>query len=339
MKKRLFLIFCGVMCLFFVLCSCGDDSEGSDLLTNSGNQTSSSIPIIPDGGNVDDDEQVVFPPETDCPANELGHYWKNVTIDKKTSSSGSVILRGTCFNCGDSLGKEVITLVDHDGWKRALSSDGLNSFTMIVNNEYTDFDENGSLAWRIINNNYTQDLFVNSEKNSSNHAIKFSGFLLAESYNKFTYDQTTKTYVYKDDNTRIELGFADGTLLLHSVSSLVQESPVTTSVYVNHGRIKIEAPKYLTDSFSKAASLDALSKSTLTDSQAEKLFEVLSSLSFDSSFEASYLENGQVSVYFILENEKIDPFFDLKYSTVSVSMTDDKITSVSFDGNKVELSY
>lgn len=339
MKKRLFFIFCGVMCLFLMLCSCGDDS-GSSALSSQITTSSIVLPDVPGGGGVrDDEEQVVFPPETDCPATELGHYWKDVTIERDTSSSGSVIVRGICYNCGDRLGKEAVSLVDREQWKAALSEDGLKSFTVIMNNEYTDYDENGSLVWRIKNNVFTQDMFVNSEKNSTSHALNYAGFLLAESYNKFTYDQNSKTYVYNDVNSKIELGFADGTLLYYSFESLTQDGAKSSAIYVNHGRIKIEAPFYLTSSFERMTSLEEISKATISNEYANSLYNALSTLSFDSKFEASYLENGKISVYFYLENESVDPIFGEKYSSVSVIFDSDRLSSVSFGNNKIELLY
>ena len=335
MKKRLFLLFCGVMCLFFVLCSCGDDTEN---VPTSSSINVGTVPTKPSGGNIDD-EPVVFPPETSCEASQLGHYWKNVRIEKNTSSTGSIIIRGVCDRCGDTLGKEAITLVSREEWVSALSAEGLNSFTVIRNDEYTDFDENGSLIWRIKDDVYTQDLFVNSDKNSTSHALNFSAFLLSESYNKFKYDQSSRAYVYEENNTRVELGFADGKLLFHSFKSLSDGSNPVTSVYVNHGRIKIEAPNYLIQSFSKMTAFEKISKSTLSKDDKEKLFNELKALSFDSQFEASYLENGKVSVYFYLENEKTDPFFDQKYSSVTVYFVDDRLSSVSFGNNRIDVDY
>ncbi len=340
MKKRIFLLFCGVMCLLLLLCSCTDEAEESGLSIPSGNNTVSSLPTTPNGGNIPDSEPTVFPPETACPANELGHYWKDISISNSTSSTVSVIIKGSCYNCGQSLGKEAVSVVDFDEWKNALSSSGLSSFTLISGGEYTDFDENNTLSWRIKNNIYTQDFsFSIEQKNSAAHALNFAGFSLAESFNKFKYDSNSRTYVYSDENAKYELGFADGHLLLHSVESLADENNRVTSLYVNHGRIKIDVPDYVKSYFSNMTSCEALSKSKESKNFIEKLNDALSEMSFDMPAEISYLENGKVSFYFILDEEKTDPFFDLKYSTVSVLIENDAVVRVSFGSNDIELSY
>ena len=333
MKKRLFLLFCGMMCLFFVLCSCGD-GEGTTTTT-----TSNTVSSNPSGGNVDDSTQTVFPPETSCPANELGHYWKDITVNTNANSSGSVIVKGVCYNCGERLGKEAVSLVSFEEWKRALSEEGLSSFTTVKGTEYTDFDKNNMVSWRIKNNIFSQDFYFKTDKNSAEHALNFSGFLLTESYNKFSYDQATKSYVYIDGRVKISLGFADGYLLSHTVENLDDSKSKVTTLYVNHGRIKIDVPDYTVDYFNNMTSLSALEKSTLSENDTQKIYTALSELSFESTLQVSYLENGKVSYYFILDSKKPDPFSDFEYSTASVVIEDDRIFSVSFGNTTYELSY
>ena len=331
MKKRLFLLFCGVMCLFFVLCSCGDD-EVTTTTTTTGTVSSQ-----PDGGNVDDSNQTVFAPETSCPANALGHYWKDVTVNTASNSSGSVIVKGVCYNCGEKLGKEAVSLVSFEEWKNALSSAGLSSFTTIKGTEYTDYDSKNALSWRIKNNVFTQDFYFGTNKNSAEHALNFSGFLLTESYNKFTYDQATKSYVYEDGNVKIFLGFADGCLLSHTVEG--SSGSKETTLYVNHGRIKIDVEDYVVNYFNDMTSVSALSKSILPQSYVQTLHSALTELSFESKTEVSYLENGKVCYYFFLDSQKTDPFGDSKYSTVAVIIEEDRVTSVSFGSTSYALSY
>lgn len=333
MKKRLFLLFCGVMCLFFVLCSCGDD-EATTTTT-----TMSTVSSQPDGGNVDDSNQTVFAPETSCPANELGHYWKDVTLDTNTGTDGSIIIRGTCYNCGEKLGKESVSLVSFEEWKSALSQEGLSSFTTIKGTEYSDFDESNMISWRIKNTVFTQELFFGTGKNSGKHSLNFAGFALAESYNKFAYDTSSKSYVYTEGNVKVSLGFADGKLLSHSVESTDSHSSKSTTLYVNHGRIKIDVPSYIISYFAQMTSVESLSQSLNSERDVSLLANALSALSMESSFEVAYLENSKVSYYFVLDSEKTDPFFDSIYSTVSVVIEYDRVISVSFGNNTIELSY
>ena len=119
MKKRLFLLLCGVMCLFLALCSCGDDTEndghdhgnsntGSSITSDASTSDSSSSgndntgTSNSDNNNINnntDNKNEVSAPETPCELNSLGHYWSKVSINKNTSASGrsSVSISGNAW--------------------------------------------------------------------------------------------------------------------------------------------------------------------------------------------------------------------------------------------------
>ena len=346
MKKRLIIFFCGVMCLFLLLCSCedeGTDSSGSSSsVGSSSSDTSSLTPSTTPGGdgNHDHTDPDVSSPETPCELNSLGHYWSNVSLNKNTSSTGTIAISGKCHLCGDSLYKVCTTLVDYNEWKSALSQDNLSSFTEISGNEYLDYDTNNSISWRINNGTYTCDYFIKSEtKNSRICAQKFEGFSLL--YNKFKYDDNSKTYVYwLTDKSYVELGFADGKLLSHSVvSSNDKETTKTTTLYLNHQRIAIKVDDFIPEKFDSALSMDALLKSNLSSSLAEKIYDELTKLDFDLSFEASLLEKDTLSIYFYLDSPENNPLSDSTYTEATVIIIDNKIVKVSFGSSTVDIKY
>lgn len=347
MKKRLLFLFCGMMCLFLLLCSCGDDGDtGNSLPTESGSHTHSGEHTHQSGdtnSSVNEDESIdsgvngdITSPETPCELNKAGHYWSNVSINKNTSAQGTVALSGKCHLCGDELYKVCTSIVDYEQFKNALSSDSLSSFTAVLGAEYTDYDENGSLTWRINKGVYTADYYINSKtKNSREYAKNFQGF----SFNNFTYNSTSKTYVYWFDvNSYVELGFADGDLIYHSVGSKNgDEDKKTQTLYLNHNRISVESPNFAIDKYNAAVTKEALDASSLDADLVDKVFSELKSFSFDGSFEASLLENDRLCVYFYIDEARQNPVVDGTYTEASVTIEDTKIISFSFGKTVVEI--
>lgn len=333
MKKKFLLIFSLILCLLLAFVSCNDE-EGDD--SHSHSHSSSTIT-----GSTPSDSSGsgVIPAKTPCIMNEKGHYWYDVSIDTGSGISGSAVLSGRCYLCGDNLIKEVITLVDYEEWQNALTQ-GLASFTVNVGSEYTDYDQSSSFSWRINDGVFTQDFFINSkDKTSTQKAKDFESFLLPSVYNSFTYNAKTKTYVYVSQNATVELGFADGKLLSHSVTSTGENSKKSTTLYLNHDRVSVSTPQYFFDSLSYATSRESINKSTLSTTMKEKLASVFSSLSFDGYYEISYLENGGLSVYFSYESPKNDSVFGEAYSSLTIVISEDKVVSVSFGTSTVEISY
>lgn len=355
MKKGLILLACLLSMLALLLCACGDNTEGdshdhdhdhegtgstqssggtNNSGTQSGTGTSSST-----GNNENTD---ISTPETDCKLSESGHYWSEVALNKNTSATGTVAISGRCELCGDSLYKICTSLVDYNEWKTALSEDSLKSFTEILSSgEYNDYDQNGSISWRIDKNGtYTADYFINNEEKSSGaYAQRFAGFALQ--YEDFKYNSVSKTYVYWiNENSYIELGFADGMLISHSTCSVKDgQEAKSTTLYLNHGRVSVEFPDFIEDKFENSLSLEALLNSNLSQSLATGIYNELSSLDFSGKLEASLLENDRVSVYFYLENAKKCPISGEDYLTASVIITEGYITSVSFGNSSVEISH
>jgi len=357
MKKRLFLLFCGVMCLFFALCSCGDgdsnpsggsssslkEPASSQSGTPSNNSSSSMGSEGNDEGGEDDNKENgdISSPETECKLNSAGHLWSEVSINKNTSASGTVAISGKCSLCGDSLHKVCTALVDYNQWKSALSPEGLSSFTEVAANEYTDYGENGCMSWRVDENGtYTVDYFLNSEeKSSSYYANKFKGFSLQ--YEDFKYDGISKTYVlWISDKSYIELGFADGNLISHSACTQNGDrEEKTTTLYLNHQRIKVEFPEFIKEKFDNALSPELLKSSNIGTTLAEGVYGELSKLNFDGQLEISMLENDRVSIYFYLASAGKCPVSGESYSTASVVIDDGKIIKVEFGSTSLELKY
>ena len=351
MKKGLILLACFVSLLVLLLCACGDntgndghdhdhENEGNGTTQSSGG-TSSSGTQSGTGTSNNNENTDISSPETDCKLNESGHYWSEVSLNKNTSATGTVAISGKCEYCGDSLYKISTALVDYNEWKTALSTESMASFTEILSSgEYTDYDESGSIRWRIDENGtYTADYFINSmEKSSGTYAQRFYGFALQ--YDDFKYDSVSKTYVYWINvNSYIELGFADGALISHSTCSIKDgKETKNTTLYLNHGRVNVECPEFVEEKFENALSLEVLLSSNLSESLANGIYDELSKLDFNGSLEASLLENDRVSVYFYLENPGKCPISGEDYLTVSVIITDGYITSVSFGNNTTTVS-
>lgn len=335
MKKRLFLIFCGVMCLFLMLCSCGDDTENTQgsgdnshthTQSSEPQSTNSSVSYPSDTGGSESGDATV--PETKCELNEAGHYWSQVKINKITSSSSTVAISGVCFLCGDPLYKVCVSVVDYDGLKAALSPEAFSSFTTVNGSEYTDYDKNSSLSWREEDNVFTADYYINSAtKNSQSQKDKFQGYR----FDNFVYNDTTKTYKYKyDENSYAEFGFADGDLIYYAyVTKNDHSEERMETLYLNYGRITIEKPDFVIEKYKGAVTLEKLKASKLGVSMAEKLFDALKNLNFDGSFEAFLLENDRLSVYFPLNSSRVDSISGSEYSSVSILIEDSSVISVT----------
>ena len=336
MKKRLFILFCGVMCLFLVLCSCGDTTENTDNseddshdhshAVSSSQSTNSSVSYPSDTGNSNNGD--VTTPETECEFNEAGHYWSQVKINKSTSSSSTVGVSGVCYLCGDSLYKVAVSVVNYDELKAALSPNAFSSFTVVNGSEYTDYDENGSISWREKDNVYTVDFYINSStKNSQSQKDRFQAYR----FDNFVYDDTTKTYKYKyDENSYAEFGFADGDLIYYAYAiktDLGEEK--TETLYLNYGRITVEKPDFVVEKYHNAMTLEKLLSSQLGESMAQKLYDELKNISFDGSFDAYLLENDTLSIYFQLSSLHKDSISGNEYSSVTVLIEDSSIISVS----------
>lgn len=356
MKKQLFLLLCAMMCLFLVLCSCGDDEENPDSGSSQGSYSSNfSQGNGMSGSSTGNDDEIndennenenhenleISSPETPCKLSSLGHYWSDVSINKNTSASGTVAISGKCDLCGDSLYKVYTALVDYNEWKNAISESGLSSFTEVVGKEYTDYSKNGSLSWRFDDNGtYTADYFVNISENSSTaYSQKFQGFSLQ--YNDFKYDNVSKTYVYWiNEKSYVELGFADGKLLSHSTCTVSNDDTrKTTTLYLNHGRVTVECPDFIVNKFNNSFSLSSLKQSNLGSSLAEGIYNELSRLSFNGSLEASLLKNDEVSIYFYLDKAGSCPISGENYFTASVVINDGTLSYVSFGSTSIEISY
>ena len=320
--KILFLIL-AVACLIFALCACSCEAPDSDNSTSSSHEHSHA----PDNQNPE-------PPKS--PEKECLHYWYNVTVDRSTSAKGSVILNGECWNCGDKLTKEVITFIDREEWASAMSQEGMKSFTLNNGITYTNYDENGSMSWRVSGESkiYTEEYFVNTGKNSVNYVTEnFSGYLLM--YNDFKYDDQTKSYVHKiNDTSRVEIMFADGKLF--SVIT-VSGSSKTEYKYLNHGVASAGVPQYFFNMYENVISEEAIKNTSLSADMAEKVSAFLKTLSFELPHEISFLENGGLSVYFYVANGENDPIFGEKYESVTVVAQDEKITGLTIGNNTIDL--
>lgn len=325
MKKRIFILILAVACLIFALSACSNEEEHNhDHSTNTTQSTQKPGGTV-GGGTVIECEN---------------HYWYNVTLDTKTESTNTAIMKGNCYLCGDILSKEVITGIDHDDWKNALLPEAFNVFTLVNGVTYTTYGEDGAMSWRIVNNVYSEEYFVNyPEKSGLVYGKNLEGYSLM--HTEFTYNESTKTYFYEiDENRRIEMGFADKKLF--SLSTHTNENgewKKATTQYLNYGIDMTAVPDYFFAQYEKITSIEAISKSSVSQSDAQKISEFLSSLSFDLKHEISYLENGGLSVYFYIENGLNDPIFGGNYSSVSIVALDDKITSLTVGNNTIEFTY
>lgn len=330
MIKKILLILCGaVLALSLVACSCANENDEHEGHNHSSTTTQPT-------GNKDNNDSSE-PPLVEKHQN---HYWTGLEIAKNDSATSSSLLKGYCYECGDSLTKEVITIISYEEWKMALSKEGLSSFTTFANGVYTDYDVNGSKSWKINEGVQTEEYFINVDgKTSQSYADNFTG--LALSYNSFVYNQETRSYVNNiDENTWVELGFADGKLLFHATNhkdgDVVQR---TQTLFMNYDSAKVEVPTYFFEYFGEIIKKESLEKSSIGESGAEKVSSFLTALSFDGAYEISYLANGQMGVYFYFENETTDPIFNSQYTSVSVVAYDGKITSVTVGNNTLELTY
>ncbi len=330
MNKKIFLLILATLCLIFGLCSCSCSTDDNE--HNHNHNSESNIPSSTNNSKRPDNQNPP-PPNTDI---SCEHYWYNVEIDKNTSSTSSVYLKGSCYLCGDTLMREAITTVSLSEWKNALSSDNLKSFTVFAGNTYTDYDESSSLSWRIKDDIFTEDYFINSGKNSSTYLTdKYGGYSLM--YSKFTYNMESRTYVYKvDENNSIELGFADGQLIYHSSTSKNGENiKKSDTLYLNHNKITVSIPKYFYDIFNNMIAEENLTSTSLSAGMRKNLAEFLKELTFDGSVEISFIENGGLSVYFSYENSKTDPIFNEQYSSVTIYAQDGKIKSVTIGNSSI----
>ena len=353
MKKRIFLLICAVMCLFFVLCSCGcndtgatqnsqnnqnDDGQNQQGGTGGNQGDTSGSQIITPPANKNEGSTDIVVPETKCSLSERGHYWSEVEINKNTSASGSVGISGKCYYCGDSLYTVAVSMVDYNEWKNALSKEELSSFTVFTNGTYADYDKNGCIEWKIENGTFVSNYFINStDKSSEKYAENFAGFSLQ--YNDFKYDTISRTYVYWiNENSYIELGFADGHLLSHStVSKKNDREEKSTTLYLNHKQIEVSLPDFVEEKYENALSLDAFSSSSLSSSVATSVYNELKNLSFDYKLEASLLENDKLCIYFYLDAPGINPISNEAYSNASVIIIDGHLTEVTFGDTTIEL--
>ncbi|MBE6673917.1 MAG: hypothetical protein E7596_02285 [Ruminococcaceae bacterium] len=324
MNRRIFLLILVTLCLIFGLCSCSCSTDEGE--HNHNHNTQSSVPSST-SNSTRPDNQNPTPPNTDI---KCEHYWYNVEIDKNTSSTSSVYLKGRCYLCGDELLREAITTVSLSEWKNALSSENLKSFTVFNGHTYSNYDEKSSSSWKIENDIFTEDYFINSNKNSSSYLTdKYSGYSLM--YSKFTYNMESRTYVYTiDESSSIELGFADGQLISHSSTSKNGENTKKSdTLYLNHNKINVSIPDYFFDIFNKMIAEENLTSTSLSSNMRKDLAEFLKTLTFDGSIEISFLENGGLSVYFYYENSKTDPIFNEQYSSITIVGKDEKIKSIT----------
>ena len=120
------------------------------------------------------------------------HYWTNVEILENETATSSSLLKGYCYECGEALSKEVITIVSPDEWRAALSTEGLATFTAFSNGTYTDYNEKGSKSWRVSGGIQTEEYCVGVEgETSREYAERFAGFALG--YNP-TFSQTKSLF-------------------------------------------------------------------------------------------------------------------------------------------------
>ena len=331
MKKFLLLICIASLSLCLIACSCSneqDDHSGHDHSSGTTASTNQNQPND-NGGN-----------EPPLAEKHKNHYWTGLEISENNSATSSSVIKGYCIECGDSLSREVVTTVTYEEWKASLSQAGLTAFTAYSNGLYTDYDENGSRSWKISDNTITEEYFIGIEgKNSQAYAERFAGFTL--SYNSFTYNRETRSYVsYVDENTWVELGFADGKLFLHATNHKEGDTVNRTeTLFFNYDSAKSEVPQYFFDTYEEIVKADKLSQSSIGKTAAEGLSAFLSVLSFDGAYEISYLPNDQLSVYIYLAEPQTDPIFNSQYDSVSIVAIDGKITSVTIGNNTVELSY
>ena len=330
MSKKIFALILVAMCFIFVFCACTDNNEEN--CENEHSSSSSNNDVILDNKNP------TPPPPADI---NCEHYWYKASIDKNTSSTSSVYLKGECYLCGDYLSKEVITTVSYSEWKNALSVNSLNSFTVFNSNTYVDYTDKSSRKWKTENGIFTEEFFISSEKSNANLYVteKFSGYALM--YNDFVYSMESRTYIYKiNETSHIELGFADGALLYHSVvNSDSHNEQKSDTLYLNHGKINIELPDYFDGIYNSATSKEIIESSSLSQSMANQAYEFIRSLKFEGAYEVSFLENGKLSVLFYLNTQELDPIFGEQYSSATVVIDNEKITSLVIGNNTIEFDY
>jgi hypothetical protein len=330
MIKRLLILILALACLTVVFCACSCNDENNEENTP---PTSSSI-----NNSRPDNQNPVPPPLVNKPCE---HYWYKTQIDKNTSSTSSIMLKGECYLCGDYLSREAITTVSYNEWKDALSLVGLNSFTVFNSNTYTDYTENSIRRWKIASSVFTEEFFINSENNNASTYVKesFSGYALM--YNSFVYSMDTRTYIYQiNDQSHIELGFADSKLVYHAtVTKDGHNTQKSETLYLNHGKIDIEIPTYFDGIYNKATSKNVIEGSTLSASMANSVYEFIRSLKFEGSYEISFLENGKLSVHFYLNPQSPDPIFNEQYTSATVVIDNDKLEALVIGTNSIELDY
>lgn len=327
MNKRLFILIFWGMCLFFILCSCSCEKD-----TDSSFISSSQSSGIKDNQNT---------PETPRVEEECDHLWYDVTVNTDTESTNTVILEGNCSLCTDFISKEVLTWVSYKEWGMAFSADGMKNFTVNNGINYTNYDENNASSQRVQNNIHTEEYFINSPYKNSSYYVNenFSGYSIM--YGDFAYSNDKKAFVHKiNDTSSIEIRFADKQLLsISTVSTDEGHTKTSTTYYLNQGKISVDVPEYFFERFDNMIKVDTLMTSSIGFSDAEKISEFLSSLTFDGRYEVAYTENGGLGVHFYFENEKTDPVFNGSYKEISIVAKDDRITELIIGNNTVEFTY
>ena len=325
-KIGYFLTVLFTLCLIFALfsCSCSDENTDTPPTQNSTpqggsstqNSTTNSTPSFPE------------PPLSDV---VCSHYWKDVTVDTNTEATSTVIMKGTCYLCGDSLYEEHISTVTYEEWKKALSPDYINSFTVFVGNTYTDYGEKNSMSWKISNNIHTESYYINLGKNAASYLTEYySGYITASMFNQFTYNREKRAYVYEiNENSHIELCFANGYLISHSeVSTSEGKEKKSTTLYLNHNNINVNLPQYFYDHFKKITAENNIDSSALPSSHKEAIKKIIKGLDLNGKIEVAYLENGGLSVYFYLDREVINEVLNENYSSVTLVAKDDILESI-----------
>lgn len=328
MIKRYILAVCiALLALALFGCSCAKEEEHNH-----------STPTSQAGtGDRPDNNNPPAPPLVD---KECTHYWTNVKMEYKETETSSVTVKGECYECRKALSREVVTVVTYEEWIKALSSESFGSFTVCNGKTYTDYAPNGSKRWKIVNDIYTEEYFMGvEEKTSSEYAENFEGFSM--SYGNFKYNQETRTYVQKiNEQSSVELGFADGKLLFHATNNIKGDHVQRTeSYYVNYDNVKVELPSYFFTQYEALTSREELEKTAIGEAGAAKVLEILSGVSFDSGCEVSFLENGRLGVYFYLDEARVDPLFGGTYTSVSIVANNGKLLTLTVGNNTLDFTY
>ena len=329
MKKKIFALIFALVCLALLICSCGDDEHTHESTT----QPSSITSGIPDNQN---------PPSPPAPQEPCDHLWSYVTVSTDTESVYYAKISGTCSICLRALSATIDTSIDNpEEWRNALSADNLKSFTVVNGVNYANYDENGCFVWRVVNDIQTEEYYVSSDTQNSAYYVNeyFLGYSLK--FENFTYDREKRAFVNQiNDTSYIEIMFADKKIFSISTVSTGEGHEVkSTTLYLNHNKITVSVPDYFFDRYAEMTALDVISSKNISKDYAEKIYAVLTDISFETSkYEVAYAENGALGVHFYLENQALDPIFGTYYSEVSVSFYNDTITSVTIGANTIDLS-